>query len=136
MRIQEELQLNPVGDEVLALTAVIRPILTGILYALREDVVAEAGGYDDVKIKMLSRHYQADDGDCGICFEYAVHEAMNCGDARVLERIKDAATLSNVPGNDIRSILFGIEKSGSVCRGRGFGQGKVNWLSARMCVSI
>jgi hypothetical protein len=114
MRIREELQLNPVGDEVLALTAVIRPILTGILFALKQDVVAEVGGYENVKIKMLPRLYRAGDGDCGICFEYAVHEAMNRGDARVLERIKDAAILCNVPGTDIKSILFGVEKSGSL----------------------
>jgi hypothetical protein len=30
-----------VADEVLALTAVVRPILTGVLYALKADVVAE-----------------------------------------------------------------------------------------------
>jgi hypothetical protein len=113
MRIREERQLNAVGDEVLALTAVVRPILTGILYALKADVVAEVGGYENVKLKMLPRLYRAGDGDCGICFEYAVHEAMNRGDGRVLERIKDAAELCNLPGSDLKSILFGLEKSGS-----------------------
>ncbi len=113
MRVQEEQQLNPVEDEVLALTAVVRPILKGTLYALKADVVAEAGGYENVKLKMLPRLYKAGDGDCGICFEYAVHEAMNQGDARVLERINDAAKLCNVPGDDPKSILFGLEKTGS-----------------------
>ncbi len=113
MRIQQERQLNPVADEVLALTAVIRPILRGVLYALRNDVVQEAGGYEDVKLKMLPRLYRAGDGDCGICFEYAVHEAMQRGDARVLERISDAAKLCNVPGKDPTSILFGLEKTGA-----------------------
>jgi len=84
------------------------------LFALKEDVVAEVGGYENVKIKMLPRLYRAGDGDCGICFEYAVHEAMNRGDGRVLERIRDAATLCNVPGNEIKSILFGVEKSGAL----------------------
>jgi hypothetical protein len=113
MRNRQQRQLNAVGDEVLALTAVIRPIHMGILYALKEDVVLEAGGYENVKLKMLPRLYRAGDGDCGICFEYAVHEAMNRGDARVLERISDAAELCNVPGKDVKSILFGLEKSGS-----------------------
>jgi hypothetical protein len=90
MRVQEQRQLNPVTDEVLALTAVVRPILTGTLYALKADVVAEAGGYDEVKLKMLPRLYRKGDGDCGICFEYAVHEAISRGDGRVLERISDA----------------------------------------------
>lgn len=113
MRVQQEQQLNPIQDEVAALTAVVRPILKGTLYALRADIVAEAGGYEQVKLKMLPRLYRAGDGDCGICFEYAVHEAMNRGDSRVLERINDAAKLCNVPGGAPRSILFGLEKSGA-----------------------
>ncbi|WP_082666483.1 hypothetical protein [Aureimonas sp. AU4] len=113
MRVQEEHQVNPVEDEVLALTAVVRPILKGVLYALKADVVAEVGGYEQVKLKMLPRLYRQGDGDCGICFEYAVHEAMNQGDARVHERILDAAKLCNIPGSDPQSILFGLEKSGA-----------------------
>jgi len=87
--------------------------LTGVLYALKADVVAEAGGYEGVKLKMLPRLYRAGDGDCGICFEYAVHEAMNSGDGRVLQRISDAAKLCNVPGKAPKSLLFGLEKSGT-----------------------
>jgi len=112
MRIKRERQLNPVSDEILALTAVVRPILTGVLYALKADVVAEVGGYDNVKLKLIPRLYRAGDGDCGICFEYAVHEAMNRGS--VLERIEDATRLCNLPGTSPKSILFGLEKSGAL----------------------
>ena len=111
MRIRQERQLNPVADEVLALTAVVRPILTGVLYALKQDVVARLGGYDAITLDMLARVYRGGDGDCGICFEYAVHEAMSRSDPMVLERINDAARLCNVPGKEIKSILFGLEKS-------------------------
>jgi hypothetical protein len=113
MQVQQERQLSAVADEVLALTAVVRPILTGVLYALKQDVVAEVGGYDQVKLRMLPRLYRAGDGDCGICFEYAVHEAMSSGDARVLERIKDAAKLCKMKGDDPVSLLFGLEKTGT-----------------------
>jgi hypothetical protein len=114
MRVREQRQLNPVADEVLALTAVVRPILTGTLYALKADVVAEVGGYDAVKLKMLPRLYRAGDGDCGICFEYAVHEAISRGDARVIERISDAAKICNLNGQaPPKSILFGLEKTGT-----------------------
>src|SRR5262249_25232648 len=75
MRIHQERQLNPVADEVLALTAVVRPILKGVLYALKEDVAAQAGGRQNITLALLSRLYRAGDGDCGICFEYAVHVA-------------------------------------------------------------
>lgn len=113
MQIREERQLNPLADEVLALTAIVRPILKGTLYALKADVVQEAGGYENVKLKMLPRLYRAGDGDCGVCFEYAVHDAMSRGDARVLERISDAIKLCNVPGAELKSILFGLEKHGA-----------------------
>jgi hypothetical protein len=113
MRVREQRQLSPVQDEVLALTAVVRPILVGTLYALKADIVQEAGGYDNVKLKMLSRLYKAGDGDCGICFEYAVHEAISRGDGVVLERMWDAAKLCKLDGDEPRSLLFGLEKTGT-----------------------
>lgn len=113
MRVQEEQQLNLVSDEVLALTAVVRPILRGTLYALKTEVVRDEGGFENIKLFKLPRLYRAGDGDCGICFEYSVHEAMNNKNPKVLERIVDAARLCNVPGISAKSILFGLEKSGS-----------------------
>ncbi len=59
MYIREQRQQNRVADEVSALTAVVRPILTGTLYALKTEVVAEAGGYNGVKLLMLPRLYKA-----------------------------------------------------------------------------
>jgi len=114
MEIRKEEQQNPIADEVLALTAVVRPILSGVLNALKADIAVEAGGYEQVKLKALARLYRPGDGDVGICFEYAVHEAMNSHDHRVLERIAEALKLCRIPNSDPRSILFGIEKSGSV----------------------
>jgi len=113
MEIRSERQLNPVADEVSAITAVVRPILTGILYALKHDVVAEVGGHAGVKLKMLPRLQRPGDGDCGICFEYAVHDALNRGEQTVIERVYDALTECRVPTKDVASILFGAEKSGS-----------------------
>lgn len=114
LEVRQERQLNDVGDEVLALTAVIRPILTGVLYALKADVVAEAGSFENIKLKMLPRLYRPGDGDVGICFEYAVHEALNQGDARVMERVEDALKLCKINPPKPSSILFGIEKTGSI----------------------
>ncbi len=114
MRIRKEKQLNPVSDEVLALTAVVRPILTGVLNALKLDILAEAGGRDNVKLKMIPRLYRQGDGDVGICFEYAVHEALLAGDAKVVERIDDAMKLCKIKSGDPKSLLLGFEKSGAV----------------------
>lgn len=113
MEIRVEEQRNVVADEVAALFAVVRPILEGLLHALKADVVAEVGGVETVKLKMLPRLYRPGNGDCGICFEYAVHDAVRQGDGRVLERVESALGLCNVPGQDITSLLFGAEKTGS-----------------------
>lgn len=113
MRIHQERQVNPVADEVLALTAVVRPILRGVLYSLKTEVVRYEGGYENIPLWMLPRLGRQGDGDCGICFEYAVHDAITRGDPMVMERVVDAMRVCNVPGDDPRSILFGVEKSGS-----------------------
>ena len=113
MEIRTERQLNPVADEVSAITAVVRPILIGVLYALKSDVVAEAGGREGVKLKMLPRLRRTGDGDCGICFEYAVHDALNRQDDAVVARVWDALVECRVPGDEVASILFGAEKTGS-----------------------
>jgi len=113
MEIRSEQQLHPVADEVSAITAVARPILSGILLSLKADVVAEVGGRDSVKLKMLPRLRRAGDGDTGICFEYAAHDAVRRQDPSVVERVYDALAQCNVPGNEVASILFGAEKQGS-----------------------
>lgn len=113
LQLRIETQVRPVADEVSALTAVVRPILEATLYALRRDVVVEVGGFENVKLKMLPRLYRQGDGDCGLCFEYAVHEALNRGEASVLDRVTRAMALCRVPGDQPASILFGVEKDGS-----------------------
>ena len=62
---------------------------------------------------MLPRLRRPGDGDCGICFEYAVHDALTRFDHAVIERMSDALDMCRVPGTTIDSILFGAEKTGS-----------------------
>lgn len=96
--IQRESQLSPVADPYSALVALVRPILQGLLYSLKHDVVNEVGGYQNLKLKMLPRLRIASDGDgdgdgdgdVGICFEYAVHEAIREKNPMILERVNDA----------------------------------------------
>lgn len=111
--IRSEIQRNAVASEVAALIAVVRPILEGLLYSLKADVTTEAGGLAGVKLKMLPRLYRPGDGDCGICFEYAVHDAVMRGDPDVLQRIEDSLEQCKVPGSVYQSILFGAEKKGA-----------------------
>src|SRR5262245_30310974 len=115
VQLRLDFQNTPVADEVSAVTAVVRPVLEGLLYALKADVVAEVGGYGKVKLRMLPRLYRPGDGDIGICFEYAVHDAVKRSEPTVAERIQDAlSTYCHVPGSTMGSILFGAEKSGAL----------------------
>lgn len=112
--INKEVQKNPVGDPYSAFLAIIRPVLHGLLYSLKQDVVSEVGGYENVKLKMLPRLRREGDGDIGICFEYAVHDAIRRRDPLVVGKVDDALTNHcRVPGQSIESILFGAEKNGS-----------------------
>lgn len=114
MEVRSEVQQNPVADEVSSLIAIVRPILTGILYATKRDIISQTGGYENTTLEMLGRVYRPGDGDCGICYEYAIHDAINRKDGNVISRIHDAVKLCNVKGKDISSILFGAEKTGAI----------------------
>lgn len=95
--------------------AVVPPILEGVLYALKGDVVEQLGGHANIPLFMLARAYRAADRDCGICFEYAVHDALNRQVPEVTERVHDAlANHCHVPGANISSILLGLEKAGAL----------------------
>lgn len=115
MQLRLELQQNPVADRVSAVTAVCRPILAGLLYSLKRDIVQRAGGYEGISLSMMTRVYRPGDGDCGLCFEYAVHDAMNRREPWVFERLVDALSHHcRVPGYEGASILFGAEKQGAL----------------------
>jgi hypothetical protein len=114
LRLQK--QRNAVADEVSAVTAVVRPILQGILYGIKREVADESGGYEGLKLFMLARLRKPGDGDTGICFEYAVHDAVTRREPAVMERVEDVLSRKkwcNLPGDRTASILFGIEKAGT-----------------------
>lgn len=113
MQLRLQFQRNPVADEVSAITAVVRPILEGVLRSLSDEALADAGGRDGILLRQLARIRRQGDGDCGICFEYAVHDALKRGESSVVERIEDALVgHCGVPGSVPASVLFGLEKRG------------------------
>ena len=114
MQLRFQFQKNEVADEVSAITAVVRPILEGILYALKGDVVVQVGGHKSITLDLLARLYRPGDRDCGICFEYAVHDALLRGEQDVCERIIDALKMCKLSGHTPSSILFGAEKTGAL----------------------
>ena len=56
MIIRREKQLSPVTDEVTSIIAVIRPILQGLLYSLKEEVVMQSGGYENIPLFIRNYH--------------------------------------------------------------------------------
>ena len=68
MQLIKERQINPIESEVLARISIIRPILTSLLIGIKQDVVDEMGGINNVKLKMLPRAYRPGNGDIGFCF--------------------------------------------------------------------
>lgn len=114
MKLLSEKQNAPIQSEVLARIALIRPILTSLLTGIKADVMAELGGIENIKLKMLPRAYRPGAGDIGFCFEWAIHDAVKRNDPIILERLSSAAKKCRLQGNDYKSILFGLEKNGKV----------------------
>jgi hypothetical protein len=114
MDIREERQLSPVADQVSALVAVTRPIIAGVLQSISNEMIqAAATTRADLPLKLLGRLRKQGDGDCGLAFEYAVHDAIRTHEPVANERIADALRRCNIVRGDPTSILFAIEKAGS-----------------------
>jgi hypothetical protein len=113
MEIREDRQSHPAADETGALVAVIRPVLVGILQSISNEVVNTFGERDQLPLRMLGRLRKRGDGDCGIAFEYAVHDAVISADPIVVERVSDALYKCRIVHGNPASILFAIEKVGA-----------------------
>ena len=113
MDLREERQRNPVAEPVSALVAVTRPIIAGVLHSVGEEYLAPHGGRKNIRLGDLGRVRKAGDGDCGIAFEYAVHDAVVSANPIVTERVSDALAVCKITKGGPASILFAIEKTGS-----------------------
>ena len=113
MDIREERQESPVADEVSALIAVTRPIVNGVLQSIRGEMI-EAVEFEreSLPLKTLGRPRKQGDGDTGVAFEYAVHDAIARRESVVMDRIASALRICRIDG-DPASILFAVEKAGA-----------------------
>ena len=114
MKLQTEKQRAPITDAARSRIALALPVLKGMLFALQKDRVARLGGYDRITLADLGREYREGSGDCGICFEYAVHDALLAKDPNIYPRISEV--LEDFCGikSGAESILFGAEKTGEI----------------------
>jgi hypothetical protein len=114
VEIREERQRNEVADRVSALVAVTRPIIAGVLQSISAEMIEKANHTrSSVPLALLGRLRKQGDGDCGLAFEYAIHDAILTHEPICTERIADAIRHCKISRGDPRSILFAIEKAGS-----------------------
>ena len=110
MKLAVEVQARPIEDETRARIAMVRPILRATLFALSLQRVERLGGYPSVTLHDLAREWREGDGDCGICFEYAIHDAIERRDPLLSPRIGEVLERHCRIKGQARSILFGAEK--------------------------
>lgn len=113
MEVREEVQRNEVAEPVTALTAVARPIIAAVLHSIAEEQLEPYRSREAVPLKSLGRLRKEGDGDVGIAFEFAVHDAMMHGNEAILDRVSDALRLCRIRADDVQSIFFAMEKAGS-----------------------
>ncbi|GAB2823563.1 hypothetical protein [Lentzea nigeriaca] len=114
MDLREEHQQNPVADKVAALVAVTRPIIAGVMQSIRNEVLEDTNlNRAEVPLRLLGRLRKEGDGDCGIAFEYAVHDAILTQNPIVQDRVATALNQCRIFRGDPASILFAIEKKGA-----------------------
>lgn len=114
MRILKSLQTAVVEDAVRAKFAMVAPILEATLYSVSVERIERLDGYASWTLGDLAREFREGDGDVGICFEWAVHDAIANQSPFIWplasEVLQDLCGIKN--GAD--SILFGPEKNGRI----------------------
>jgi hypothetical protein len=112
MRYRLQIQRDAVAEAVRARYTMVIPILRGMLDATKRDMVEALGGIEKITVEQFARIYIEQPGDYGICFEYAVHDAIRSRSASihpVLSEVLD--DFCGIRGG-AESILFGAEKAG------------------------
>jgi hypothetical protein len=113
MRYKLQIQRAEIEERVRARFSMVIPILRGMLNSTAAHILDQVGGREGVTLEVFARIYIERDGDYGICFEYAVHQAIQQRHPSIHPLI--SGVLEDFCGikNDAESILFGIEKNGA-----------------------
>ncbi|MGH8945017.1 MAG: hypothetical protein ACRDVL_02575 [Acidimicrobiia bacterium] len=114
MRILKSVQMSMIEDPVRSKFAMAVPILEATLFSLRADRIQRFGGIDRVTLQDLAREFREGDGDAGICFEFAIHEALRQRSPFIFPLAAEVlGDFCNIHGGS-DSILFGPEKDGRI----------------------
>ena len=114
MKLLVEKQLEPINDEARARISMVLPVLNGLLFALQQARVERLGGHGRITLADIAREYREGSGDCGICFEYAVHDAIKNQDKHIHPILSEVLEDRFGIRGGAQSILFGAEKTGAI----------------------
>jgi hypothetical protein len=114
VRILKSTQLELIRDPVRSKFAMVVPVLEATAHSLQRDRIARLGGIVRVTIADLAREFREGSGDAGICFEYAVHEAIAANDPLIRDLASEVLEEFCGIGGGSHSILFGPEKDGTI----------------------
>ena len=107
-----EIQNAEVGEAVRARYTMVSSILRAMLYSSYGEMVDALGGPGKITLEQLARMYQEGTGDYGICFEYALHDAIRARHGSIYPTVEHVLhSFCKIKG-DPESILFGLEKNG------------------------
>jgi hypothetical protein len=114
MKLLKSIQLERIEDPVRSKFAMVAPVLEATLLSLRRDRVERLGGLHRITLQDLAREVREGSGDVGICFEYAVHEAVASHDSLIHPLASEVLESFCGIGGGCDSILFGPEKEGRI----------------------
>ena len=114
MRIIRSIQCAPVEDPIKSKVALTIPVLRATLYSLKRERIERLGGLGAITLADLAREVRPGSGDTGICFEYAVHDAIVAQNPLISSFASEALDSFCKIRGGASSILFGPEKSGVI----------------------
>jgi hypothetical protein len=111
MRVLKAIQRHGLNDAVRAKFAMAIPVLEATLCSLATDRANRFGGYNHVTLADLARETLEGSGDAGICFELAVHQAIESRDPLIHPLVSEVLDDHMHIKDQADSILFGPEKN-------------------------
>jgi hypothetical protein len=113
-KLSLEVQNDDVREAVRARYTMAASILRAMLYSAQREMVEALGGPMKITLEQLARIYQEGSGDFGICFEYALHDAIRARHKSIYPVVEEVLhSFCKIKGA-AESILFGIEKNGTL----------------------
>jgi hypothetical protein len=114
MKIIPGNQTAEVEDLVRAKLAIVVPVLKATLHSLARDRIERLGGITSITLHDLAREVREGHGDAGICFEYAVHDAIATNHPLIADLASEVLKSHCRIHGGAESILFGPEKEGVI----------------------